>query len=174
MKTLGAVLAGGRSSRFGSDKAEALLEGQSLLDHALRALVPHVDAVVVAGRTMAGQPPIADWPAPDLGPLGGIAGALRYATSQGFDQLLCISVDCVRLPADLRALLEPAPAYLKNQPVIGLWPISARADIEAQLTTSDDRSVRRFGQRIGARAVAADFVPPNINTAADLGRLTSL
>lgn len=174
MRTLGAVLAGGRSSRFGSDKAEALLEGQSLLDHAIRALTPHVDAVVIAGRAMPGQPPIADWPAPDLGPMGGIAGALRYTESEGFDQLLCISVDCIRLPADLRALLEPGPAYLASQPVIGLWPVWLRREIEGQLTTSDDRSVRRFGNRIGARAVACDFVPPNINSVADLGRLTGL
>jgi molybdopterin-guanine dinucleotide biosynthesis protein A len=174
VKTLGAVLAGGRSSRFGSDKAEALLDGQSLLDHAVEALRPHVDTVVVAGREVGGQPMIADWPAPDLGPMGGIAGALRYAESQGFDQLLCISVDCVRLPEDLRALLEPGPAYLATQPVIGLWPVPVRAEIEAQLTTNDDRSVRRFGNRIGARAVAAGFVPPTINTAADLGRLQAL
>ncbi|APZ98679.1 molybdenum cofactor guanylyltransferase [Sphingopyxis sp. QXT-31] len=174
MSTLGAVLAGGRSSRFGSDKAEALLEGQSLLDHAIRALAPHVDTVVVAGRAMPGRPMIADWPASDLGPMGGIAGALRYAESQGFNQLLCISVDCVRLPEDLRTLLEPGPAYLASQPVIGLWPVSLRAEIEAQLTTSDDRSVRRFGNRVGARAVACDFVPPNVNSVADLDRLTDL
>lgn len=174
MRTLGAVLAGGRSSRFGSDKAEALLEGRSLLDHAIRALAPHVDAVVVAGRAMPGQPLISDWPTPDLGPMGGIAGALRYAEGEGFGQLLCISVDCVRLPEDLRSLLEPGPAYLASQPVIGLWPVSLRAEIEAQLTTSNDRSVRRFGNRIGARAVACDFVPPNVNSAADLDRLTSL
>jgi molybdopterin-guanine dinucleotide biosynthesis protein A len=174
MKTLGAVLAGGRSSRFGSDKAEALLEGQSLLDHALAALRPHVDTVVVVGRAVEGQSMIADWPAPDLGPMGGIAGALRHAEQEGFDQLLCISVDCVRLPADLRALLDPAPAYLASQPVIGLWPVSARGAFEKQLSESDDRSVRRFGNRIGARAVTSDFVPPNINSIADLDRLTGL
>lgn len=174
MRTLGAVLAGGRSSRFGSDKAEALLAGQSLLEHAVAALAPHVDTIVVAGRAVPGQPTIADWPAPDLGPMGGIAGALRYAENKGFDQLLCISVDCVRLPDDLRTLLEPAPAYLESQPVIGLWPVSARLEIEAQLTGSDDRSVRRFGNRIGARAVACDFMPPNVNRPADLDRLAGL
>jgi len=174
MKTLGAVLAGGRSSRFGSDKAVALLAGQSLLDHAVAALRPHVDAVVVVGRAVEGQPMIADWPALDLGPMGGIAGALRHAEGEGFDQLLAISVDCVRLPADLRALLEPAPAYLASQPVISLWPVSTRGAFERQLTEDGDRSVRRFGNNIGARAVASDFVPPNINSIADLDRLAGL
>src|SRR3546814_3555756 len=41
VKTLGAVLAGGRSSRFGSDKALAMLGGRTLLDHAQAALRPH-------------------------------------------------------------------------------------------------------------------------------------
>ena len=174
MKTLGAVLAGGRATRFGSDKAAALLAGRPLLDHALAALRPHVDALIVVGRRVDGQPMVADWPAPDLGPLGGIAGALHYAAANGFDQLLSISVDCVRLPADLRALLEPAPAWLESQPVIGLWPLSALPALEALLTEGDDRSVRRFGQRIGARPIASDFVPPNINSVADLDRLAGL
>src|SRR3546814_5689149 len=65
---------------------------------------------------------LADWPQPDMGPLGGVAGALRHAASEGFDQLLTAPVDCLRLPPDLRALLEPAPAFLDTQPVIGLWP----------------------------------------------------
>lgn len=174
MRTLGAVLAGGRSSRFGSDKALALLAGQSLLEHAIAALRPHVDAVVVVGREVADQPTIADWPAPDMGPMGGITGALRYAGNENFDQLLVISVDCVRLPPDLRALLEPGPAYLESQPVIGLWPLSVSTALEAQLTEGRDGSVRRFGNRIGARAVASDFVPPNVNSIADLDRLADL
>jgi molybdopterin-guanine dinucleotide biosynthesis protein A len=166
---LGAVLAGGRSSRFGSDKAVAMLGERSLLDHAVAALVPHCDAVVVVGR---GE--IADWPRPDMGPLGGIAGALIHATDQGFDQLLTAPVDCVRLPGDLRALLEPAPAFLETQPVIGLWPVAALRDLRAMLEDAGDLAVKAFARRIGARAVQSDFVPPNVNSIADLDRLTRL
>lgn len=174
MKTLGAILAGGRATRFGSDKAVALLAGRPLLDHALAALRPHVDALIVVGRPVENQPMVADWPAPDRGPLGGIAGALRHAAANGFDQLLSISVDCVRLPADLRAQLDPAPAFLESQPVIGLWPVAARGELEALLEDDRDRSMRAFARRIGARAVIADFVPPNINSPADLDRLADL
>ena len=174
MKTLGAVLAGGHSTRFGSDKALALLDGQSLLDHAIAALRPQVDAVIVVGNRTDGLAKVTDWPRPDMGPLGGIAGALRHADVQGFDHLLSISVDCVRLPPDLRALLDPAPACLESQPVIGLWPVSARSELEALLEEDRDRSIRAFARRIGARAVTADFIPPNINSPADLDRLTEL
>ena len=169
MRTLGAVLAGGRSSRFGSDKALAMLAGQTLLDHALAALRPHCDAVVVVGRDE-----IADWPRPDMGPLGGIAGALTQAADNGFDQLLTAPVDCVRLPDDLRALLEPAPAFLEAQPVIGLWPITSINDLRTILEDGHDLAVRAYARRIGARPVSGDFVPPNINSTADLDRLTGL
>lgn len=167
MKTLGAVLAGGRSSRFGSDKALAMLDGRSLLDHALAALRPHCDAMVVVGRDE-----VADWPRPDMGPLGGIAGALIYAADNGFDRVLTSPVDCVRLPGDLRALLEPAPAFLETQPVIGLWPVAALGELRTMLEDEGDLAVRAYARRIGARPVSSDFVPPNVNSVADLDRLT--
>lgn len=167
MKTLGAVLAGGRSSRFGSDKAVATLDGKTLLGHAVAALRPHCDALVIVGRDDG----VADWPRPDMGPLGGIAGALRHAASDGFDQLLTAPVDCVRLPADLRALLEPAPAFLDTQPVIGLWPVGTLDALQAILADGRDLAVRAYARMIGARAVQSDFVPPNINSIADLDRL---
>ena len=69
MRLLGAVLAGGRSSRFGSDKAEALLHGRSLLDHAIEALSAQCDSVIVVGREHHGTPSIPDRPRPDLGRL---------------------------------------------------------------------------------------------------------
>ena len=166
MKTLGAVLAGGRSSRFGSDKALAMLGGRTLLDHVLAALRPHCDTVVIVGRD-----DVADWPRPDMGPLAGIAGALIHAADQGFDQVLTAPVDCVRLPGGLRALLEPAPAFLETQPVIGLWPIASIGELRAILEDGSDLAVKAFARRIGARAVKSAFVPPNINSVADLDRL---
>ena len=171
MRTLGAILAGGRSSRFGSDKAEALLAGRPLIQHALEALRPHCDATVIVGRTSPLAPSVADWPAPDMGPLGGLAGALNHALNHGFDQLLSIPVDCALLPADVRALLEPAPAYIASQPVIGLWPAHAAAAIEEILSGTGRHSVRAFAEAIGARAVTRATLPANINTPQDLARL---
>jgi molybdenum cofactor guanylyltransferase len=171
MRTLGIVLAGGMSHRFGSDKAEAMFDGRSLLDHTIAALRPHCDTVAIVGRSIGGEPAIEDWPEPGQGPLGGLAGALAHAADHGFAQVLSVPVDCIFLPLDIRDALEPAPAYLESQPVIGLWPVASRTHLERMLTEGDKRAVRAFADRIGARAVATRFAPPNGNTPDDLARL---
>lgn len=171
MRTLGVVLAGGMSRRFGSDKAEAVFEGRSLLHRTATALHPHCDMVAIVGRKVSGWPGIEDWPEPGMGPLGGLAGALAHAAGHEFAQVLSVPVDCIFLPPDIRGLLEPAPAYLESQPVIGLWPVVARARLEHMLTEGDKRAVRAFVERIGARAVATRFAPPNVNTPDDLAQL---
>lgn len=171
MRVLGVVLAGGLSTRFGSDKALAMLDGLTLLDRAVAALAPHCDAVAVVGRAVDGIASIADWPRPGMGPLGGIAGGLGHAAAHGFDRLLTIPVDCVQLPAELRALLEPAPSYLEAQPVIGLWPVATAEALRARLTDGSDLAVRAYAREIGARAVRGDFMLPNINRVDDLDRL---
>lgn len=171
MRVLGAVLAGGQSSRFGSDKAKALLHGRSLLEHAVEALRPYCDALVVVGRPSALADSVEDWPAPGGGPLGGLAGALHHALANGFSHVLSISVDSAFLPANLRILLEPGPAYLASQPVIGIWPAAAAGALEEILFGDGSHSMRAFADAIGARAVAGITVPANINTPQDLARL---
>ncbi|WP_448662932.1 molybdenum cofactor guanylyltransferase [Sphingomonas sp. CJ20] len=172
MRTLGVVLAGGESRRFGSDKAVALLAGRTLIDHALAALAPHVDALAVAGRTYAGGvtgvASIPDYPAAGLGPLGGLAGALRHARAQGFARVLSCSVDAVRFPA---AMLTRAPCYLAAQPVIGLWPADAAEALAHFVEHDPRRSMRGFAAAIGAVAISVDTPPENINAPEDLARV---
>ncbi|MBY8824046.1 molybdenum cofactor guanylyltransferase [Sphingomonas colocasiae] len=169
--TLGAIVAGGRSSRFGSDKALAPLAGEPLLAHVVRALGAHCDAVVIIGRESELARSIADWPRPGLGPLGGLAGAMRHAIDRGFDQVLSCGVDGIGLPGDIIDRLSPAPAYVASQPVIGLWPATAHETLEDMIHGGAKLSVRGFAERIGARAVELDTPPANINTPEDLARL---
>ncbi|MGH7024682.1 MAG: molybdenum cofactor guanylyltransferase [Caulobacteraceae bacterium] len=173
MRTLGVVLAGGASRRFGSDKARAMLGGRSLLEHAVRALRPHCDEVAIVGRRSRALLALDDRPGPGLGPLGGLAGALDHAARHGFGQVLSIPVDCARLPPNVRDLLEPAPSFVHDQPVIGLWPVSAAIVIDEMLGGGGGRAMRAFAERIGARAVTGAFASVNINTPADLDRLRS-
>ncbi len=167
MTILGAILAGGQSTRFGSDKAVALLRGKPLLDHAREALAAQCDEVVVVGRDTG----IPDSPAPGMGPLGGIAGALHHARQNGHDQVLTCGVDSVDLPADLLARLSPAPSHLESQPVIGLWPVTAASQLDALLASDTSHSMRAFAEAIGARRIFTPTQPANVNTPGDLERL---
>ncbi|HRH68022.1 MAG TPA: molybdenum cofactor guanylyltransferase [Flavobacteriales bacterium] len=78
----GAVLAGGRSSRMGRNKALMPFEGRTLLERALDRLRPHVDQLIVIGEpALYGHlhdHVIAD-DIPGNGPMGGLATALRHA-----------------------------------------------------------------------------------------------
>ena len=168
---LGVVLAGGQSTRFGSDKALAELDGQSLLERAIAALGQHCDEVIVAGRTSAPVETIADWPAPGAGPLGGIAAALRHASDKGFDAVLSCGVDSVGLPENLAEILSPPPRFLDHQPVIGMWPASAAGAIGELLESDSKHSMRNFAAMIGATPVKSDAKPANINTPADLAAM---
>ena len=168
MTLLGAVLAGGRSTRFGSDKAMALVAGRALIDHALAALRPHVDELAVVGRAHGDVASVADWPAPGLGPVGGLCGALRFAAASGHDAVLSCSVDSFDVPIDL---LRRPPCYLESQPVIGLWPSALFEALAQFLATDPRRSVRGFAAKVGAVPIACDRPPANINTPADLAAL---
>ena len=168
-KTLGAVLAGGQSARFGSDKALARLGEASLLQHAIASLQLSCAEVLVIGR----EGGIADWPKPGMGPLGGIAGALRCAQAHGFEEVLSCGVDSIGLPENLLTLLSPSPAYVDSQPVIGLWPVRALADVEAILAGDGRHSMRALAETIAARRVKLPAQPFNINTPQDLADLAT-
>ena len=165
---LGAVLAGGKSSRFGSDKALAELGGRTLLARAVYTLSGWCEQVVVAGRDTAPVPTLPDWPSPGMGPLGGIAAALRLAEGAGYAEVLTCGVDSVELPLDLPRLLAPAPAYLAEQPVVGLWPVRCAAVVSAILEGDGRHSMQAVAEATGARAVTVPRNPANINTPVDL------
>jgi molybdenum cofactor guanylyltransferase len=165
---LGCVLAGGQSTRFGSDKALAELDGETLIARAVDMLAGWCELVVVAGREQAPAPTLPDWPRAGMGPLGGIAAAIHHARQEQFETVLTCGVDAPWLPEDLPELLSPAPAYLADQPVIGLWPISAGKMLDKLLESEGRHSMLAFAEAIGARAVALPSPPANINTPADL------
>lgn len=173
MTVLGAVLAGGESRRFGSDKLAARFGDRTLLDHAIAWLRGRTDAVVLCGRDVPGIACIADWPRPGLGPLGGLAAALRLAVEQGHDAVLSIPGDTPVLPPSLHDELCAigAPVFVRGCPVIGLWPVSAAAALNAWLEEKTDHSMRGWARTIGARALVLPEPIANVNFAADLEAL---
>jgi molybdopterin-guanine dinucleotide biosynthesis protein A len=167
---LGVVLAGGQSTRFGSDKALAELGGRTLLARAYDTLGGFCEYVVVAGREKGPGHVIPDWPRPGMGPLAGIAAAMHLAQDENYESVLTCGVDSVQLPENLLELLSPAPAYLEDQPVVGHWPTAACATLERILEGDGRHSMRAFAEAVGARAVKTPSQSVNINTPADLAR----
>ena len=172
---LGAIIAGGASSRFGSDKALALLDGRPLIAHAAAALEPFVATIVVCGREWGGLLSLADQPLPGLGPLGGIAAALRHAEPAGYTHVLTIGCDMPRVPPALIAdLIEHAPAYCGDAPILGCWRADAAGTLAARLdghvsgTKTAALSIRRWADVVGATTLPAPAPLFNVNTPADL------
>lgn len=166
MRLLGAVLAGGRSSRLGSDKALAEIDGRTLMAHAVAALQPQVERVVACGREWPGLAMLIDRPAPGLGPLGGLNAALWFARDSGFDAVLSASVDSYPVPGDLAVRLRGTrPRHLAQHYLLGFWPVALADVLDAHLAAGH-RSVRSWLDTCGAAAVeAADLTIHNINTA---------
>jgi molybdopterin-guanine dinucleotide biosynthesis protein A len=78
------ILAGGKSTRMGADKAFVLLDGRTLLARALdlaRSITSEVRIVGAASKFAAFAPVVEDQFS-DCGPLGGIHAALRTSSTQ--------------------------------------------------------------------------------------------
>lgn len=113
----GVVLAGGKSTRMGQDKALLEIDGKPLLLHAVERLRPHVRELLVIGEPRKyGHiwPSVLPDEIPGLGPLGGIVTAMGAARH---DRLLVLAVDVPGVNAELlerltRELPEEADALV--------------------------------------------------------------
>ncbi len=115
------VLAGGKSTRMGTDKAFVMLNGRTLLSTALevaRALTPHVQIVGDPANYQAFAPVIED-SFPGCGPLAGIHAALRASQTEWN---LILAVDTPFLSA---ALLHYVVSRAKNSDATVTLPRAA-------------------------------------------------
>ncbi len=107
----GFVLAGGRSSRMGADKALELLGGRPLVAYALAALrEAGLGASIAAARAGARAAleafaPVVEDARPEAGPLGGICAALASTPAA---RAVFLPVDLPFLPASLLVFLLQA------------------------------------------------------------------
>ena len=159
MKILGAIIAGGASTRFGSDKAAALLQGRPLLDHVIAGMKCRVDALVILGRDWPELSRVEDKPASGLGPLGGLCGALDYARNNGFDAVLTAGCDVLPVAMSLEIGQVIDGHYL-----MGLWPTGLAEPLLTHLKSGSDRSIRHWIDSCGMQLVKADQIYYNFNT----------
>jgi molybdopterin-guanine dinucleotide biosynthesis protein A len=165
---LGAVLAGGRSSRFGAPKPLATFRGEPLVAHAIAALTPVCGDVVVVthlpeigialgARTLTDR-------LPDAGPLAGLASALGYARALRCDGVLLLACDMPLVtPALLALLVDEARAHHARaavglagprgvQPLCGWYSVECLDAVETRLE-GGDRSLRSLLAAVGAHLV---------------------
>lgn len=172
-RILGAVLAGGASRRFGSDKALAELDGQTLIDRAIEDLSACVETVAICGREIEGRLSLPDRPRADIGPLGGLNAALHYAAQHGFAAVLSTGCDMPVFPRTLgAALIGEGAAIVAGQHLLGYWPSTLAVALDAHLDATEDLSMAAWFAIAHPRTVRFDGSLPNINTPADLDALS--
>jgi molybdopterin-guanine dinucleotide biosynthesis protein A len=175
------ILAGGRSRRFGADKALASVGGEPLLAHIARTLEPAASRVtVVADRVdkyvHLGLRTVADVE-PGCGPLGGLQRA--WLDARGAKRILVSACDFVGARTawfnglalacrsrDGVVLFDTAPL----QPLLACFGVASRPTVESMLRTGV-RSMHALLDRCDVRLIPP---PPdwidlrNVNRAEDL------
>jgi molybdenum cofactor guanylyltransferase len=170
VKRLGAIIAGGQSTRFGCDKAAAMLNGKALIEHVVDGLQDQVDQIVICGRDWPGLLSVADRPANDLGPLGGLNAALYFAKQNGFDAVVTAGCDVLPVPRLHDDLPGGKAAYITGHYLFGIWPVSLSETLDQYLTQQTDRSMRGWIAAIAARELPITADHHNLNTPDDLAQ----
>jgi molybdopterin-guanine dinucleotide biosynthesis protein A len=129
----GVVLVGGASSRFGSPKALARIEGETFVDRACRVLGGACDEVLVVGK--AGELPfeVIDDGSDVRAPIAGVVAGLRAAAH---DVVVFLPVDCPRITLEVVRTLGDAcrdAAVPQTGPLPGAWGKSALPVLEQRL-----------------------------------------
>ena len=183
----GVVIAGGRSVRFGDEKAVALLSGKPLLTWAVERLQRSCTAVAVNARpgtkaaalaASTNLPVLHDVAGDAAGPLAGVKVGLIWAKEQGARAIAVSPCDVPLLPEDLFIrLIEaagPGAAIAMtaegHQPLCSVWPVTALEKVTEALEGGAHPATWKMLYSLGAAHVqfpdAAEFA--NVNTQADL------
>ncbi|MCB1228745.1 MAG: formate dehydrogenase accessory sulfurtransferase FdhD [Verrucomicrobiae bacterium] len=190
-----ALVAGGRSTRMGSDKAFLDWKGRPLFAIQLEKLFaacPDSEFPVLLSANEAQPFPdfidgvrIVRDTMPDLGPLGALRDCLAAAEKDGADFLLILGVDLPAFPSDgLKSLFDQCRKSGKGvvpfneerwDPLVGIYPVSALPLVQLRIA-EDLLSMQRFCDRaeneglIVRTEVRSDWLQ-NINTPEEYDQL---
>ncbi len=150
---VGVLLAGGLSRRMGGgDKGLLQLGDKPMMAHALDRLTPQVSQVILNANGSPtrfqhfGLPVVADTLEGAQGPLAGVLAGLKWTAQNApsASHIVTASSDAPFLPDNLVSQLKAGCAKTgkpialaasggHRHPVIGLWPVALKDDLEAQL-----------------------------------------
>jgi molybdopterin-guanine dinucleotide biosynthesis protein A len=187
----GMVLAGGASSRFGSEKAMATLLGRPLLSWSIANLAAVASRIAVnapagSGAAVYAQElhlPVLEDQQPSIGPLCGVLSGLIWAQSMGADWLVCLPCDVPIVPRDalqrmMDACANTSGAYAQTsrgiEGLCSIWPIQSKKTLASLLARGSHPAVQTVLATLKAVRVAFDAddaLFQNINCPSDLRRL---
>ena len=165
------LLVGGASTRFGSPKALAAFEGETLAGRAWRLLGEACTERIAVGKRAEGLPlgfDLLDDGTPVRAALAGLVAGLRAATT---DVCVVVPVDCPRLSVEALHRLVGAcldAAVPQTGPLPGAYRKSALQLLERRIA-SGDLALYRALQELEVRVVELDEkLLANVNSPADL------
>lgn len=170
-RTAGLLLAGGRSRRFGAEKALARFRNAPMMDAVIERF-QGLAAVAVSARRgagaerralMLGLPVLHDAPLTSAGPLAGVCAGLNWAAGLGLSFLATAPCDAPLLPSDMFSrLLEQigtAPAAFARtnggeHPLCAVWSVRLLVPLWITIESGEHPSVRALLADIGAEGVS--------------------
>jgi len=141
------ILAGGASSRMGTDKSQLLIEGETFVERIATTLFKVVGKVTIVGRESK-DPRCASVPDlfPKWGALGGLHAALASCQSEWALVVACdlpfISPELLERIASVREGYEavvPVQADGRPQPLVGVYRAIPSRDKAAELIQANKR-----------------------------------
>jgi molybdopterin-guanine dinucleotide biosynthesis protein A len=186
---LGAVLAGGKSQRFGEDKSQVMLEGKLLIDYILSEISSEFREILVVSNNKidfknSEKISIIEDFKKGLGPLGGVLSAMKWVkeNNKNYEWVSTFPADTPFFKKEIlqkfykeieieKSRLFFIKSNKTRHNIFGLWSIDLLDKLEEDLNRGD-RKVELWANSVGVKVIDMDFknIDPffNINTKQDL------
>ena len=186
---LGAVLAGGKSQRFGEDKSQVKLNGKFLIDYILSEIINEFNEILIVSnnqikfKNYENISLINDFKK-DQGPLGGVLSAMKWAKEKN-NKYEWISTFPVDTPFFKKEILQKFLSEINSEEsklffiksnntrhnIFGIWSIDLMKKLEDDLNAGQ-RKVEVWANSVGVKVINMEFINNdpffNINTKEDL------
>ncbi|MDC3125443.1 molybdenum cofactor guanylyltransferase [Candidatus Pelagibacter sp.] len=186
---LGAVLAGGKSQRFGEDKSQVKLNGKLLIDYILSEIIDEFKEILIVSnnqikfKNYENISLINDFKK-DRGPLGGVLSAMKWAKEKN-NKYEWISTFPVDTPFFKKEILQKFLSEINSEEsklffiksnnlrhnIFGIWSIDLMKKLEDDLNEGQ-RKVEVWANSVGVKVINMEFINKdpffNINTKEDL------
>ena len=187
---LGVILAGGKSSRFGSNKSLSMLANNKLIEHVINKLDSYFSEILVISNDSSLKINnqkiniIKDCIKGHLGPLAGVLSAMKYANSFKNKYKWIITFPCdtpffnkiiiekmIKKSISAKEKIYFVKDKKQRHNIFGLWSTSLEDILEKDLN-NNFRKVDLWADKIGCNFIEKDIQNENeflnINTKEDL------